>query len=141
MTQQNLYSKDENAPPTVYNDTLIMTFFIYVWGNRDVASADVNGAYSHTTMNDFTTRKLEGEAADVISKVNIQNEKCVCWKRVKEVMYIHLLKTVYGYVKSALLWYELFSSILYDSGLKLNPYDELVVKKLSMVYNVPLFGT
>jgi hypothetical protein len=40
------------------------------------------------------------------------------------------LKALYGCVKSALLWYELFTSTLQGQGFELNPYDSCVANKI-----------
>jgi hypothetical protein len=45
------------------------------------------------------------------------------------VLYLKLLKALYGCVQSALLWYDLFSSTLQGEGFKLNPYDTCVANK------------
>ena len=39
------------------------------------------------------------------------------------VIYVKLVKAIYGCVKSALLWYELFTKSLKSMGFRLNPYD------------------
>jgi Reverse transcriptase (RNA-dependent DNA polymerase) len=41
-----------------------------------------------------------------------------------------LKKALYGCVKSALLWYELFANTLKDMGFELNPYDACVANKI-----------
>jgi len=41
----------------------------------------------------------------------------------KKVLYLQLLKALYGCVQSALLWYNLFLNTLVQLGFKLNPYD------------------
>ena len=46
------------------------------------------------------------------------------------MLYLRLLKALYGCIKSALLWYELFSSTLKDMGFVLNPYNECVANKI-----------
>ena len=43
-----------------------------------------------------------------------------------KVLYLRLRKALYGCVRSALLWYELFASVLEDLGVELNPYDPCV---------------
>ena len=37
-------------------------------------------------------------------------------KKKKKVLYLQLRKETYGYLKAALLWYELFSNILKKEG-------------------------
>ena len=46
------------------------------------------------------------------------------------MLYLELLKALYGWVQSALLWYELFSSTLQGMGFELNPYDACVANKV-----------
>ena len=47
----------------------------------------------------------------------------------KAVLYLQLLKALYGCVKSALLWYGLFTGTLQGMGFELNPYDTCVTNK------------
>jgi len=43
-------------------------------------------------------------------------KKFVTYEHGKKVLYLRLLKALYGYVKSALLWYELFTGTLQGMG-------------------------
>ena len=44
---------------------------------RDVATADVEGAYLHADMEDFVILKLAGEAVDIMCQVNPKYKKFV----------------------------------------------------------------
>jgi hypothetical protein len=44
----------------------------------------------------------------------------------KKVLYLKLLKALYGCVRSALLWYNLFTGTLEGMGFKLNPYNPCI---------------
>jgi hypothetical protein len=44
----------------------------------------------------------------------------------RKVLYVRLIKALYGCVKSALLWYDLFKNELVDMGFELNPYNPCV---------------
>ena len=125
-----MYTKEETASSTVSNDALMLTMLVDAWENRDVGSADVSGAYLHADMNDYTLLKLEGRSVDIMCRVNKDYEKFVCYENGKKVLYLQLLKALYGCVKSALLWYDLFSTTLKDMGFVLNPYDECVANKM-----------
>ena len=81
-------------------------------------------------MNDYTLLQLEGVSVDIMCEVNTMYKKFVCLENGKRVLYLRLLKALYGCVKSALLWYELFSTTLKDMGFVLNPYDECVANKI-----------
>lgn len=48
----------------------------------------------------------------------------------RKVLYLQLLKVLYGCVRSALLWYELFSGTSQQLGFCLNPYDPCVANKI-----------
>jgi hypothetical protein len=90
---------------------------------RDVATAYVEGAYLQTDMEDFTLLKLVGEAVDIMCKVNPKYEKFVVIENGKKVLYLQLLKALYGCVESALLWYNLFTNTLVHMGFKLKSYN------------------
>jgi hypothetical protein len=90
---------------------------------RDVATANVEGAYLHAHMEDFVLLKLVGEAVNIMCQVNPKYKKFVVIENGKKVLYLQLLKVLYGCVQSALLWYNLFTNTLVRMGFKLNPYD------------------
>jgi hypothetical protein len=52
------------------------------------------------------------------------------WILSQKVLYLQLRKALYGCVKSALLWYELFSGTLQKLGFELNPYDPCVANMM-----------
>ena len=110
--QRVVYSKDETASYNVSTNALLMSLLINIWEERDVANADLNRAYLHAEMDNFTFLKLEGEDNDIMYRVNNAYVNFVCLKIVKKVMYLMLLKAFYICVKSALLWYKLFTTTL-----------------------------
>jgi hypothetical protein len=128
--QRDLYTKDETSSPTVSTDALMLSLLIDAHEHRDVATADVAGAYLHAEMEDFTLLKMEGESVDIMCDVCDDYRKFVCIENGKKVLYLKLLKALYGCVQSALLWYELFSSTLQVAGYELNPYDTCVANKM-----------
>jgi uncharacterized membrane-anchored protein len=64
------------------------------------------------------------------SNVSHEYASFVCEERGRKVLYLRLLKALYGCVKSALLWNKLFSTTLKDLGFELNPYDTCVANKI-----------
>ena len=93
---------------------------------RDVATADIVGAYLNADMLDFVLMKLVGDAVDILCEVNPTYLQYVVIENGQKVLYVQLLKALYGCVQSALLWYELFTSVMVDIGFVLNPYDSCV---------------
>ena len=78
-----LYAKEETASPTISNDALLMTMLVDDWEDRDVATADVGGAYLHADMNDYTLLKLEGVSVDIMCEVNPAYKKLCAWRITK----------------------------------------------------------
>ena len=127
--QRNMYTKEQTPPPTVSTDALMLSILIDAWEHRDVAVADVEGAYLHAELDDFTLPKVEGESVDILCDVNESYKKIVTTENGKKVLYLKLLKALYGCVKSTLLWYEFFTGTLENMGFELNPYDPCVANK------------
>ena len=48
----------------------------------------------------------------------------------KQVIYVRLLKALYGTLKAALLFWENLSDTLQEWGFKINPYDWCVANKM-----------
>ena len=128
--QRPYYSKVETTSPTVSNDAMMMTLIIDAMEARDVAIADIKGAYLHAEMKDFVLLKMTGESVQTLCKVNPKYKAFVTTENGKEVIYLELLKALYGCVQSALLWYELYVTTLKDLGFELNPYDMCVANKM-----------
>ena len=59
--------------------------------------------------------------------MNPKHKKNVRVEIVVKVLYLRLLKALYGYMESALLWYDLYSKTLKSHGLLVNPYDRFIV--------------
>ena len=51
--QRNRYTKEETTSPTISVDALMLTLLVNAKEKRDVATADVEGAYLHADMDEF----------------------------------------------------------------------------------------
>jgi hypothetical protein len=58
--QKALDAKEDKASPTVATDALMLSILIDAKERRDVATADVAGAYLHADMDNFTLLKIKG---------------------------------------------------------------------------------
>ena len=105
----------------------MMSLIIDAKEGRDVATADVAGAYLKADMDDFVVMKFTGKDVRILCEMNSDYERFVTTERNgQEALYVRLLKALYGCVKSALLWYDLFTNSLKGMGFTLNPYDPCV---------------
>ena len=47
-----------------------------------------------------------------------------------KVLYLRVLRAIYGCIESALQWYVLYKKTLEKEGYELNPYDRCIANKL-----------
>jgi hypothetical protein len=98
---------------------------------RDVATCDIPGAFMQSKMEGKVIMKLEGVMAEIIRKINPeQYEKHTVYERGKPVIYVVLLKALYGTLQAALLFWENLSSQLQEWGFEINSYDFCVANKM-----------
>ena len=83
--QRKLFTKEQTASPTVSTDALMLSILIDVKEGRDVAVADVEGAYLHADMDVFTVMKLVGVDVDIMCRVDKKYEKFVITENGKKV--------------------------------------------------------
>ena len=55
----------------------------------------------------------------------------------KRVLYVQVLKAIYGMLQAALLWYKTFRKDLESMGFEFNPYDPCVPTRLWMANSKP----
>ena len=77
-------------------------------------------------MDDFVLMRLTGEDVSLMTQVEPSFTPFVTVKGSVQVLYLRLNKALYGCIKSALLWYNLFYTTLQRLGFTLNPYDPCV---------------
>ena len=130
-SQRDYISSEDSSSPTVSIEALYISLAIDANEGRDVATCDVEGAYLHADMKDLVYMKLEGVMVDFLVQANPERYKdFVTTENGKKVLYVQLLKALYGCIQSALLWWELFSDTLINLGFELNPYDSCVANKI-----------
>ena len=97
---------------------------------RNVATADIPGAFLQATMDDDVWIKFENEVADVLVELDPERYKsCVYYHNGRKFLYAKVINAIYGDMKSALLFYQLFSGQLADWGFKKNNYDACTMNK------------
>jgi len=128
--QRRYIRKEDVASPTIQLESLLLSLMIDAFEKRDVATADVVGAYLIANMEDFVLVKLTGDSVDLMCKVDESYKKYIHYENGKKVLYLRLLKALYGCMQSALLWYKTFMTRLVDMGFTLNKYDPCVANKV-----------
>ena len=131
--KQRRYVKEGEiiSSPTASLESIIATLVIDAYEERYSVIADVPGAYLHAEMppNKRVLLKLKGQFVDIMCKVNPEYQKYVRYEGRTKVLYLKVLRAIYGCLESALLWYNLYSTTLKNMGFVLNPYDLCVANK------------
>lgn len=133
-SKQRRYLKDDEsvASPTVCLESLLSTLLIITYEERHVSVFDVLGAYLHAKMpyDKTVIMKLRGEFVDIMCQANEKYKHYITYENGKKVLYLRVLRAIYGCIKSALLWYDLFLTTLQNMGFIINPYDRCVANKM-----------
>jgi Reverse transcriptase (RNA-dependent DNA polymerase). len=125
--QRSLYTKEETTSPALSPDGFLLTLMTDAMESRNVAISDVVGAYLNAWMDDYVVMKLTGREAELACELNPEWKKHLRYdSRGVAVLYVVLKKALYGFVKSALLWYNLYRETLEGMGFVVNPYDQCV---------------
>ena len=105
---------------------------IDMFEGRRVATFDVPGAYLQTDLPEgkFELLKLEGISVDIMWEINPEYSEYILIENDVKVLYLKIMKSIHGMIESALLWYELYVSVLKDMGFEINPYDMCVANKI-----------
>ena len=67
---------------------------------------------------------------DIMCEVNPEHTMNVVYENGRKVLYMAVLKAIYGCIESALRWYELYSQTLEKEGFEINQYDRCVANKV-----------
>ena len=131
-SQRKYVPREEASSPTISLESIMAILLINAYEERDVAIFDVPGAYLHADVpkEKFVILKIEGDFVDIMCNVNPEYKPYVRYENGKKVLYVRILKALYGMIESALLWYTLFTEVLQKEGFVLNPYDSCVANKV-----------
>jgi hypothetical protein len=129
--KQRVYmSKEETSSPTVTTEGLFLSCIIDAKEGRDVATADIPGAFMQADMNAVVHVRLTGPLATMLARVNPgKYEKFIVMEKGKPVIYVRLLKALYGTMQASLLFWRDLTAELKRAGFIINPYDECVANK------------
>jgi hypothetical protein len=129
--QHEHLGKEDTASPTVTTEGLMLSCMIDAKERRDVATANIPGAFMQTDLNDTVHMRLEGAITELLLKIDAK----LYWKYLvqegnKTVMYVELNNALYGTLDASLLFWKELSNTLEGWGFECNPYDWCVMNKM-----------
>ena len=114
------------ASPTISLEALFTTLLVDAYEDKKIAIFDVPGAYLHAKdmpKDKGVLHKLRGQFVDIMCEINPEHTKNIIYETGVKVLYLYVVKAIYGCIESALLWYNLFTETLQKYSFESNPYD------------------
>ena len=122
--------KEDASSPTVAIESLMLSCTIETREGRDVATADIPGAFMQADMDKLVHVKLEGQMDELLVRLDPKlYRKYVQLEKGKSVLYVEHKKALYGTLRASLLFWKKLSAKLVEWGFKINPYDWCVANK------------
>ena len=137
-SKQKSYLKEFEsvASPTVSLEGLMAHLLISAYEERKCISFDVPGAFLQSDMAEekLVLIKFKGQFVEMMCKVNPEYKPLVRYETTKngknlKVLYLKVIRAMYGCIEAALQWYKLFTEVLLKEGYELNPYDKCIANK------------
>ena len=129
-------SREDCMSPTAALESIVLTSVIDAHERRDVMSTDIPNAFIQTKMPEIpkgkerVMMKITGALVDLLVDLNpeLYGSKIV-FENGRKVVYVVVLRAIYGMLEAAILWYKKFRKDLEEEGFSFNPYDPCVANK------------
>ena len=128
-------SKEDKSSPTVANDALMITCAIDTFEKWDIMSLDVPNAFIQTDapikkIGERVVMKIRGRLVDwLVEMAPNAYKNYIVIENGNKVLYLVILKVIYGMLEASLLWYRKLREDLEMIGFKFNPYDAFVANR------------
>lgn len=129
--QRPFVLREDAAAPTVATEAVFLTAVIDAYEGREVAIVDIPGAFMQVDMDTLVHMILTGPIVEILLDIDKEMyAPCVTLEKGRKVMYVELLKALYGTIRAARLFWEKLSRKLLEWGFEPNPYDSCVMNKM-----------
>ncbi|CAJ1945741.1 unnamed protein product [Cylindrotheca closterium] len=129
-------SREDTASPTALQEAITTTCVIDAHEGRDVMTLDLPNTFIQTYMpdakegEDCVYMKITGMMVQILIDMAPEYREYVVLENGKRVIYVRVLRGIYGMLQSSLLFYNQFRSDLEAKGFVFNPYDLCVDNKV-----------
>jgi len=129
--QRGTYQKHQTSSDALTVEGFICTLVIEAHEGRATAVGDIAGAFLKAIQPDRVIIKLRGPAVDAILQVDYDKYvRFITLEGKTRVIYMVLLRAMYGTLTAAILWYRMFATSLIEMGFRINRLDPCVANKL-----------
>ncbi len=123
-------TREDSASPTAAQESIMLTAVIDATERRDVMTSDIPNAFIQAELKEVedgderVMMKITGVLVDMLVELNPQlYGPHVVYEKRGKVLYVQVLRVIYGMLVSAILWYNKLRGGLEGAGFKFNPYD------------------
>ena len=130
--QRAYITKEDSTAPTVSTEAVFLTAVIDAMEGRSVAILDVPGAFMQAEIDELVHVRFTGAMVTLLLEIDHEMYKdYVVVEKGEQVMYMELLKALYGTLRAArLFWQKLSKQLIDEWGFIPNKYDDCVVNKM-----------
>ena len=130
--QRAYITKEESTAPTVSTEVVFLTAVIDAMEGRSVVVLDVPGAFMQAKIDELVHVRFTGAMVTLLLEIDHEMYKdYVVVEKGERVMYVELLKALYGTLRAAcLFWQKLSKQLIDEWGFTPNKYDDCVVNKM-----------
>ena len=119
------------ASPTVSLEAVMLTAAIDAMEGREVAVIDVPGAFMQADMDELVHVRFTGKMVELLMEIDPDMcGPCIVKEGRETVLYVELLKALYGTLRAARLFWEKLTKQLLEWGFTANPHDSCVMNKM-----------
>ena len=129
---QRLYTgKAESASSTILMESVLLTAVIEAQECQAVYMADIPGAFMQGDQDEVIHMVLHSTLATMLVECDpeLYAPYC-CQEKGQPVLYIQLMKGLYGCLRAAIQFWKKLTHQLVMWGFVINPYDSCVVNKV-----------
>ena len=130
--QRAYITKEDSTAPTVSTEAVFLTAVIDAMEGRNVVVLDVPGAFMQADIDELVHVRFTGAMVNLLLEIDYDMYKdYVVVEKGERVMYMELLKALYGTLRAArLFWQKLSKQLIDEWGFTPNKYDDCVVNKM-----------
>ena len=128
-------SREEASSPTVTQEGVSITASIDAHEGRDIMTNDIPNAFIQTLMpppengKERVIMKITGPLLEMIIQLDASFGSYVVMEKGKRVLYVVVLRAIYGMLQAALLWYRKFREDLEGIGFRFSEYDPCIATR------------
>ena len=128
--QRATIAKEDASSPTVATEAVFMTAILDAMERREVAVIDIPGAFMQAIMDPGVYMRITGLMVTLLLEIDEGYRPFVVYERGEPVLYVELLRALYGTLRAARLFWEKLTAVIKSWGYTINPYDACVANKM-----------